>query len=281
MRVGHVSRTLARGSRVAACRRVAALLCGLVLWFVGGERTSLANPAAESLIREGLNLRRSGRDADALKKLQEAYDLAANPRAAAQLGLCFQALGRWSEADAKLAEALSAFEDAWIKRNRDALKEQSELVKTHVGRVEILAEPTGALVSVNGRPVGSVPLADAVPVNEGLVDVEVSAEGYGTMSRSLTIAGESYQRLMIRLVKLEPPVTSSKFNPTLFRDDERIETTGRSTNDGAESDRGSVLRSPWFWVGAAVVVAAGAIVAVLASSGGTESPAVDDFGALK
>ena len=41
---------------------------------------------AEALIRQGLELRQQGRDAPALPLFQKAYDLAATPRTAGQLG---------------------------------------------------------------------------------------------------------------------------------------------------------------------------------------------------
>ena len=98
-------------------------LTGSIRWFflgvavgltslVGGMPYGLleasAATTAEGLIKEGLELRRAGRDSDALAKFESAYNQSKTPRAAAQWGLCLQAVSRWSEADPLLAEALSA-----------------------------------------------------------------------------------------------------------------------------------------------------------------------------
>src|SRR5947209_5434763 len=60
-----------------------------------------ASPAAEaeSLIRDGVALRREQRDVQALPLFQKAYDLVRNARTAGQLGLCELSLGYWIEAE--------------------------------------------------------------------------------------------------------------------------------------------------------------------------------------
>lgn len=162
----------------AASRRVLTLvLVGSVMISSRGPYESVSwakgDTPAESLIKDGLRLRRAGRDIDALDKLQRAYDLEPTPRAAAQVGLCLQALGRWVEADFKLSEALTSASDAWIQKNAPIIKQSIEEVKLHVGRVEVIGSPEGAEVSVAGKVAGRLPLATPVPVDEGTVDVEV------------------------------------------------------------------------------------------------------------
>jgi tetratricopeptide (TPR) repeat protein len=260
----------------------------LVALFLNGAAVLHALPASaseksEALTKEGISLRRAGRDSEAVKKLQAAYDIAATPRAAAQLGLCLQAVGRWSEADGKLAEAISATNDPWIRKNRITLKDSLEVVKAHVGRVEVIGEPAGALVTVSGINVGKLPLQDAVPVNEGLVDVEVTADGYERDRQRLTITGSSYQRLVVRLAKLQ---TVAKELPKVKQPatEEHTEVVAMDALTAAPADTSEstpLLKSPWFWGGVAAVVAAGVVTAIVLGSGGTKDPAYTDIGALK
>ena len=72
--------------------------------------------ANEALISEGIALRKRGRHQEALRKFREAHKLEATPRAAAQLGLCEQALGQWVEGEDHLEEALKAAKDPWIAK---------------------------------------------------------------------------------------------------------------------------------------------------------------------
>src|SRR3982751_2270792 len=80
---------------------------------VGAARQARADDA-EPLIRRGIELRRAGRDAEALEQFRQANQLAPSPRAAAQIGLAEQALGRWLDADGHLRAALAAPSDPWI-----------------------------------------------------------------------------------------------------------------------------------------------------------------------
>lgn len=247
---------------------------GLALWAAGvvlGCAPAVAWAAKpKDLIEEGIALRRAGRDAEALRKLQAAYEAEPSPRAAAQLGLCFQALGRWSEADAKLAEALSAANDPWVHTNRAPLKESLEVVKSHVGRVEVLGSPEGAHVLLNGLAVGALPLPDAVPVNEGLVDVEVKADGHVPERRSFSIGGGAYQRVVVRLQPL--PVPSA---PRVAES-----APGLATREAPEAASSSST-SGWLWGGLALAVAGGVAAALLLGRPEPKSPGFDDAGDLR
>jgi hypothetical protein len=163
---------------------------------------------AEKLIRRGIELRKAHDDEGAARAFQEAYDRVHSPRSAGQLGLAEQALGRWEDAERHVAEALHATGDAWVAKNRPTLDQALVTIQAHLGRVEVFGDPEGAEVSVNGRAVGKLPLAEPVRVSAGEVDVELRAPGYVAAQRNLTIIGGQYQRVVLHLareVALKPP----------------------------------------------------------------------------
>lgn len=253
-----------------------------VLGFLLGAGFAVALPTAayatqesEALIKEGIELRRAGQDAAAIPKLQRAFDIEGTPRSAAQLGLCLHAVGRWSEADHYLALALAAPRDPWVKKNRDALKESSEAVKMHVGRVDVLGDPEGAQVFVNGKQVGTFPLPDAIPVNEGLVKVEVRAIGFEPSSKDITISARSYQRLVMRLVAQGPKPLPSVSHTAA--EDSRVALAAPA----AESTPTPLLKRPWFWIGAGTLVGAAVLTTIVLGSGGKTSPYFDREGDLQ
>ena len=245
------------------------------------EGSAGAAPSAAELITEGLNLRRAGQDADALPKFEAAYAAEKTPRAAAQLGLCLQALGRWSEADPLLAESLLSVNDPWVKKNRDTIKDSLEEVKSHVGRVEVLGEPAGAVVLVAGRRVGTLPLAKAVVVNEGAIDVELSLPGYKRAEKAVNVAGGSYQRVVLRLEAL-PAQSHSQDKQRVFRADAPVPDPDPAPSEETPSMLSAtsepakpITKNPWFWAGVGVVVV-GAIATVVILSGGTTFPKPDE-----
>lgn len=153
---------------------------------------SFAADAAETHIARGVELRRQGDDLTALEEFRKGYELAKSPRGAAQLGLCEQALGRWSEAEAHLREAVRASNDAWVKKNRETLRDSLEAVKERIGRLEFVGSPAGAEISIAGQLIGRLPIKDPIVVNNGSVDVEASAPGFEPMRRAVMIKGGEY-----------------------------------------------------------------------------------------
>lgn len=255
--------------RIGRC--LGLLFAAMACLALSSAPSAASSERSEELIREGLELRRAGRDADALEKFERAYAVAKTPRAAGQLGLCLQALGRWSEADPRLAEALTGANDPWVKKNRETLKDSLETVKTHVARLEILGQPVGARVLINGRPVGVLPLKQAVLVNEGVVDVEVAAEGHRTSVRNLTAVGTSYQSLVFRLEseKLASPTAVSLVPSSQPPGSDSI--IGKSATSPAEPNRSS----GWLWLGAGTLIIGATVVVWLLTSSAPTDPKVD------
>ena len=172
---------------------------------------------AEALVRQGIELRRLGDDQAAVREFKKAYDLERSPRVAAQLGLAEQAIGRWAEAAVNVGEALHSPADPWVVKNRKTLDQTLALIKTHVGRVEVVGEPQAA-ENVNGRAAGRIPTAEPILVNAGEVDVEVKAPGYVRATRSLQLGGGQYQQLVIRLEQ-EPAVDTKRTSESGPRND--------------------------------------------------------------
>lgn len=174
---------------------------------------------AEQLIRRGIELRKAHEDERALREFQKAYGLTRTPRAAGQLGLAEQAVGRWEEAEQHVREALDAPNDPWVTKYHQSLVDAMGVIQRHLGRVEIIGEPEGAEVSVNGRAVGRLPLADPIAVSAGEVDIEVRAPGYEAGQRTVNIVAGQYQRVVLRLSKTPQPVAANPEPPAIAQVD--------------------------------------------------------------
>jgi len=160
-----------------------------------------AAPKADALVNQAVELRRNGDDEGALPLLLQAYGLAHAPRTAGQLGLCEQALGRWSEAETYLTEALKAQDDPWVKKNRGTIEDALSFVKSHIARIEIQGDPEGAEVWVNGALAGKVPLGTPVRVSAGEVEVELRAPGFVRETKTMRLEAGQYQRIILHASK--------------------------------------------------------------------------------
>jgi len=163
---------------------------------------------ADALVKEGIALRRQGKDLAALKKFEEANTVQESPRTLAQIGLAEQALGRWGAADRHLRGALSATDDGWISKNRKLIEQALKIVGQHVGQLEIVGSPVGSEVLVDGEVVGRLPLGGAVAATAGGVAVEVRAPGYVPVVRSAQIAVGGLTRESFNLQSTAPQPTT-------------------------------------------------------------------------
>jgi hypothetical protein len=182
----------------------AAVVFGVVGMLVVAEpRLAAAEPQVEAdkLIRHGVELRRIRDDEAAAREFQKAYDLVHSPRSAGQLGLAEQALGRWEDAERHVGEAVHAEDDPWIVKNRAVLDQALATIQAHLGRIEVIGDPEGAEVWMNGRSVGKMPLPDPVHVSAGEVFIELRVPGRPAARQTLTIVGGQYQRVVIHLAE--------------------------------------------------------------------------------
>jgi hypothetical protein len=186
-------------------RNVALLILGLGVLATQPVRAEDPQREADRLIRHGIELRKVLDDQAAAAEFQKAYDLVRTPRAAAQLGLAEQALGRWEDAERHVREALRSPDDPWVVHNRATLADSMATILSHLGRVEVNGDPPGATVSVNGHPVGKLPLDQPVLVSAGDVDIELRAPGYLPAQRTVKLVAGQYQRVVVNLTPQSLP----------------------------------------------------------------------------
>lgn len=125
---------------------VAVLTCG-----ISESRLAWADPAqVESLIAEGNELRRQGRNALAVPVFKKAFDLDQTPRTAGQLGLAELAASYPVEAADHLSLALESPDHPWVASNRKSLEKALTKAKSSVAEVMVDGSPRGAIVMTIG-----------------------------------------------------------------------------------------------------------------------------------
>ena len=176
-------------------------LAAAVLSGADARVAAAADPAeVEELIRQGVELRRLGRDPAAIPLFQRAYDLDRSPRTAAQLGLVEAAVGYWIAAEKHLAEAVASPRHPWLVQHLDEIKETLSTVRANICELDVVGSPPGAEVLVNGKTVGRLPLSEPLRVPEGPVQVIVRAPGYAEGSSTTSVKGGGAERVTLTLV---------------------------------------------------------------------------------
>jgi hypothetical protein len=245
-------------------RRSRPVLLVLLLSTVAPAATALAQPPpapkpapedADTLIHDGLELRRQNQERAALPYFQRAYTLAPTPRAAAQLGFAEQALGMWVDAEKHLSEARAAASDPWVKEHRNLIDESAGFVRAHLGQLEVESNVTAADVLVDGRPVGRTPLPAPLRVPIGQRQVELRAASYRPAGRAVEVTTGETARVALQLIPVggaPPPAAPAPPPPSGV--DLRAEAP-------APAPRPIYRRwELWAGVGTAVVLVGGAII---------------------
>jgi tetratricopeptide (TPR) repeat protein len=191
-------------------------VAGLAIVVLGAGRAHAADSIEERLIERGVEARKSGDDAEALRLFRQAYELHRGVRAEAQLGLAEQALGRWVDAEAHLTDALASPRDPWIAKNQALLRQSVDRIRQRIGRLEIVGAPTGAEVLVEGHVVGTLPLARPLVVRAGDCRFEVRAPGYVPVTRSVQVGTRELTRESVDLARApEPAAAEHGWTPEL------------------------------------------------------------------
>lgn len=161
----------------------------------------------EALIRQGIELRKRGDDARAHGYFKRAYDLSKTPRAAAQLGLVDQAVGRFGEAEMLLVEAL-ATNDPWVQQHRSTLEDSLKVVRQHLGGIVVAGAPAGTTWSDAEHRGAALPANGAIWVAPGTATLRFEAPGRQATTKTVTVAAGDSVALQVDLPPNAAPTST-------------------------------------------------------------------------
>jgi hypothetical protein len=240
----------------------------ILILIAGGRVARAADPAppeaqAEALMRQGVELRRSGQKVEALDLFRKAQAIAPSAQALAQIGSVEFALRRWVDAETHLEQSLATRGSPWIEnpKNRDMLERTLADARRQIGQLD-LRGTSGAQVSVDGQPVRALPLSAPVHVAAGRVRVTATAPGHAPFDKTIEVAGGQQSIIAVDLVPL--PAVPATPAPAVVS---AVPSTG-------EQSRGQAWRK---WTGGSLFVvglaAVGAGIAWVAVDGHTNCSA--------
>ncbi len=175
----------------------------VLVLFYGRPARAEDDPGA--LIHSGVELRKQGRNGEALAQFQRAYALHPDARGRAQVALAEQALGQWVLAERGLLDALGHADDAWIQRYHQPLVDALETTRDHLGTLEVESDVGGATIFVNDEAVGRSPLAEPLRVPSGTVRIRLEAAGHGMVERLIEVSARGQAKATIAFVPERTP----------------------------------------------------------------------------
>ncbi|MES1207197.1 MAG: PEGA domain-containing protein [Pseudomonadota bacterium] len=225
--------------------------------------TSARGVAAEDPIAQGLQLRKDGRDQEALPLFQRAVKEQGTPRAFGQLGTCEQALGLWVDAEAHITEALAHPRDSWVEKNAAALRTALDYIAGRLGSIEVWGSPVGARVTMDGASVGVLPLPKPARVAVGQRKLAVESSGFQAERRTIDVTAGALVR---EHVVLQAATVADKPKLDAIPTDRNREPSPVEQPPPPPADEPAIYQRWWFWAAVgAVAVAAGGTAYYLAT----------------
>jgi len=168
-----------------------------------------------AFFKKGNRYKRRKRTADAaaqyeraLAAYSKAYDLVPNPQIFYPIATAEQELERWVDAATHYRAFLRDATDADPKL-RTEVEQRLEAVKLNLGVLRMTVEPEGAAITVDGKPLGTAPLADPVYLAPGTYTLSFTADGFQPLEQEVSIEAGSESERTFELdpvpVIVEPP----------------------------------------------------------------------------
>lgn len=168
-------------------------------------RDALKGPALEAFDR-GSALFGDGDPKGARAEFERAYELSKEPRVLYNIAVCDKAVRRYARALDELRRSLSEGEGklpaAYVRTANDTIA----TLEPYVSKLEVVTSPDGAMILVDGEPLGTTPLA-AQPMEVGEHLVVARKGGFVESTQRVRVTSGEVARLT---VTLEPATQRGK-----------------------------------------------------------------------
>lgn len=236
------------------------------------DKAELDKAQAASFLNNGNTLFEKGDYAAALAKYEKAYATYASPKILFNIGEAHNKLEHPVEAaeayERFLAEAKTDPASPAAKKVRERL----DALKAKLAYLEVTGDPIGAELKLDGKVVGTLPLAKPLRVKPGQHDLAAAKPGFEATKLSVDAPKGVTTPVEVKLGL--PKVAASEETPPIGPAAEEATTPRPIARDEP------VTSKWWFWgaIGLAAV-AAGTGIAVAASSGGSDYVPTGELGA--
>jgi PEGA domain len=163
------------------------------------------SPEVEALLKRGIQLRKDGKDEEALAVFLDAESQAPKSvRVLLHVATAAQAASKWLMADEYLKKAMSHGDDPYYLKYKDEIEEVRLATAQRVGHFRALGEPDGAEVVLNGQVIGTLPMETPKTLEAGTYIMEVTKPGYFRLRRPISVGGGVLTRESVQLNERAP-----------------------------------------------------------------------------
>lgn len=225
----------------------------------------------DELIAEGVAEFERGNWVEARAFFGQAHAMRPSARTLRGLGYVAYELRDYVEAAELLRDALAHQEKPLEPDQRVRAKALLKQLQALIGTYRIQRSPEDALLVVDGEELAVH--MKTLRLSAGSHTLVAQAEGYQALERALEVRGGEQEALELTLKPTEPAASPQLYARTAD-DPSPLARGGLAPDTGAtpmQADDDSILESPLFWTGAAILVAGGVVLALLLTQ--SEDPA--------
>ncbi len=185
---------------------------------------SLSGPAKEAFSSARILLENND-FAGALDKYEQAFDLSKDPRLLFNMAICARGLKEYARMQALLLRYEREAGSAMPAQDRADVDAALAAIRDLVGTVKLTVEEPGATVALDGRAIGTTPLAEPLVVDLGPHTLSIKKPGYEPLEQALTIAGGNDTLLTLTLTAKRHDgelIVSSDEGATVFVDERAV-----------------------------------------------------------
>lgn len=172
----------------------------------------------EALVAQGIELRKQGRDTEALSQFREAA--ARNPKSPRILGhlsLALHATEHWIESEQIMQEVVRAVDDPWVARHAIELQQSLAKVQEHLAWLEVDSPAPGKL-RIDGLSVGDVPTRQPIRVVARPCELTLELPNRPPLVKTVEVRAGSRQYVVFAESELPKPTPKSISQPAQTRE---------------------------------------------------------------
>jgi hypothetical protein len=183
----------------------AALVAVALLWAAGARaQTAQDKQQAQALQVAGVHLMDQGDNRGAIAKFEEAFHLFPSPKILFNLGRAHFALHDEVEALTDFERFLDESPYA-PKESRNEAQRVIDQLRPRLSYLDLEVEDTGGRIAIDGREVGTAPLARPVVVTPGAHELRVEKIGMQSSIQTVSPVPGQKLRVVVRLVTTAAP----------------------------------------------------------------------------
>jgi hypothetical protein len=198
--------------------RAAAIVVAVIVAAAAGEARAQQNPQAEQLFRNGVELAKQGKYAEACAKFEASQGLESNSSTLLNLASCREKNGQLATAWALFLRAASEArkngDQSLVKIAIDFSNKLEPRLPFLTISVPDTSRVDGLTISLDGRVLAPAELNQGVPLDPGAHEVEGRAPGHEAWSTEITLVEAERRSVEVprfkQITELAPPVDGAR-----------------------------------------------------------------------